>query len=557
MGGTRDAERSLAVVWETTAEQFPDAPAQVQGDRTFTWAQFDRRADGIARTLLDGRASQADRVAQYLRNSPEYLEVSHAALKIGIPAVNSNYRYKGDELRYLWDDADVTAVIFHGSFTETAASVRGKLPRIRQWIHVDDGTTDCPEWAVPYEEAAAASSSRVTAPWGRSGEDLFLLYTGGTTGMPKGVMWRTTDFLEQTNDVSRVHFDISRLAASVRETLTEPGLTHISASPYMHGSGLFGALMTMHEAGCVVSLTGSGFDAVGLLDAIDAHGVASVTISGEVFASRIVAAYAASPGRRDGTSVEHVLNSGGMLGEASKRGLLEHWPHASILDGFSSTEGFGMGWSVATAGNIPPTGLFSPGPNTQLLDPATGSPVEAGSGVVGRLSVRNRLPIGYYKDPEKSARTFVLLGGVRSSVPGDHAVLLADGRLQLMGRDSLCITSGGEKIFTEEVELTLLDHEAVTDVLVVGLPDPVWGEAVTAVVTLADGAAVTDKELIGHVKRRLASYKAPKHVAFVDLIPRGPNGKPDYPAAREIAAAAQAGSATSGPADAAAASAPA
>jgi 3-oxocholest-4-en-26-oate---CoA ligase len=541
MGTTPDAERSLAVVWETIAERFPDAPAQIQGERAFTWAQFDRRADGIARTLLDARASQADRVAQYLRNSPEYLEVSHAALKTGIPAVNSNYRYKGEELRYLWDDADVTTVVFHGSFTETAASVRGRLPRIRQWIHVDDGTIGCPDWAIPYEQAAASAADRVCAPWGRSGQDLFLLYTGGTTGLPKGVMWRTTDFLEQTNDVSRVHFEVTRLAGSVQETLDGPGMSHISASPYMHGSGMFGAFMAMHEAGCVISLTGTGFDAVELLDAIDAYVVASVTISGEVFASRILAAFDAELGRWDGSSVTNVLNSGGMLGEASKRALLACWPAATILDGFSSSEGFGMGWSVATSGNIPPTGLFSPGPNTQLLD-ENEEPVTPGSGVVGRLSVHNRLPIGYYKDPDKSARTFQLINGVRSSVPGDHAILRPDGLLQLMGRDSLCITSGGEKIFTEEVELTLLDHDAVTDVLVVGLPDPVWGEIVSAVVTVAQGKTVTAAELTGHVKGRLASYKAPRQIAFVDLLPRGPNGKPDYPAARLIAEAARSGS---------------
>jgi acyl-CoA synthetase (AMP-forming)/AMP-acid ligase II len=541
MGTTPDAERSLAVVWETIAERFPDAPAQIQGERAFTWAQFDRRADGIARTLLDARASQADRVAQYLRNSPEYLEVSHAALKTGIPAVNSNYRYKGEELRYLWDDADVTTVVFHGSFTETAASVRGRLPRIRQWIHVDDGTIGCPDWAIPYEQAAASAADRVCAPWGRSGQDLFLLYTGGTTGLPKGVMWRTTDFLEQTNDVSRVHFEVTRLAGSVQETLDGPGMSHISASPYMHGSGMFGAFMAMHEAGCVISLTGTGFDAVELLDAIDAYVVASVTISGEVFASRILAAFDAELGRWDGSSVTNVLNSGGMLGEASKRALLACWPAATILDGFSSSEGFGMGWSVATSGNIPPTGLFSPGPNTQLLD-ENEEPVTPGSGVVGRLSVHNRLPIGYYKDPDKSARTFQLINGVRSSVPGDHAILRPDGLLQLMGRDSLCITSGGEKIFTEEVELTLLDHDAVTDVLVVGLPDPVWGEIVSAVVTVAQGKTVTAAELTGHVKGRLASYKAPRQIAFVDLVPRGPNGKPDYPAARLIAEAARSGS---------------
>ena len=535
MATTANGQRSLAVVWETIAEEFPDAPAQVQGKRSFTWAQFDRRADGIARTLLDDRASQSDRVAQYLRNSPEYLEVSHAALKIGIPAVNSNYRYKGEELRYLWDDADVTSVVFHGSFTETVASLRSRLPRIRQWIHVDDGSIGCPDWAIGYEQAAASADGRVFAPWKRSGDDLFLLYTGGTTGLPKGVMWRTTDFLEQTNDVSRPHYDVDALADSVRATLTEPGWRHVSASPYMHGSGLFGAFMAMHEAGCVISLAGAGFDAAELLDAIDAFDVASVTISGEVFASRILAAFDAEPGRWDSSSVRHVLNSGGMLGEASKRGLLARWPAATILDGFSSTEGFGMGWSVATRDDIPPTGLFSPGPNTQLLD-SNGVPVAPGSGVIGQLSVRNRLPGGYYKDPEKSARTFHLINGVRSSVPGDHAVLRADGRLQLMGRDSLCINSGGEKIFTEEVELTLLDHDAVTDVLVVGVPDPVWGEIVTAVVAV--GRTVAAADLIAHVKERLASYKAPRRIAFVELVPRGPNGKPDYPAARAIAVSA-------------------
>lgn len=542
MGTTADADHSLAVVWETIAEELPDAPAQIQGERAFTWAQFDRRADGIARTLLDGKASQADRVAQYLRNSPEYLEVSHAALKIGIPAVNSNYRYKGEELRYLWDDADVTAVVFHGSFTETAAGVRDRLPRIRQWIHVDDGTIGCPQWAIPYEEAAAAADGRARAPWGISGEDLFLLYTGGTTGLPKGVMWRTTDFLEQTNDVSRPHYEITRLAGSVRETLSGPGWSHISASPYMHGSGLFGAFMTMHEAGRVISLTGAGLDAAELLEAIDSYGVASVTISGEVFASRILRALESEPGRWDSTSVRHVLNSGGMLSEASKRALLAHWPAATILDGFSSSEGFGMGWSVASRDDIPPTGVFSPGPNTRLLD-ENEVPVAPGSGVVGRLSVHSRLPIGYYKDQEKSARTFQMIGGARSSVPGDHAILRADGMLQLMGRDSLCINSGGEKVFTEEVELTLLDHDAVADVLVVGVPDPTWGEIVTAVVTRADGAAVTAADLIAHVKERLASYKAPKLVAFTQTVPRGPNGKPDYPAARALAAAARSGDA--------------
>lgn len=538
MSSPEEFDWNLATVWETIAEELPDAPAQIQGERTFTWAEFDRRADGIARTLLDGPASRDDRVAQYLRNSPEYLEVSHAAFKIGIPAVNSNYRYRDEELRYLWDDADVTTVVFHGSFTPTVGALRDRLPRVRQWIHVDDGTEPCPQWAIPYEQAAAASAERVRSPWGRGPEDLFLLYTGGTTGMPKGVMWRAVDMLLQNNDVSTTSYKLEEGVAGIRRVLDSPGQAHISGSPYMHGTGYFGATMAMHGGGCVISLTSPGFDAAELLDGIDRYRVASLAISGEVFAKRVVDALAAEPERWDSSTIRNVLTSGGMLGEQSKRALLEHWPDAAILDGFSSSEGFGMGWSLATKDNIPETGRFSPGPNVWVLD-ANDQPVAAGSGVIGKLVVRNRLPMGYYKDPEKTASTFREINGVRTSVPGDHGIVHADGTIQLMGRDSLCITSGGEKIFTEEVEGVILDHEAVTDVLVVGVPDPEWGQSVVAVVSLEPGQEPAPEDLIRHVKRRLAGYKAPKRVVFVDTVPRSPNGKADYPSARALAESRQ------------------
>jgi acyl-CoA synthetase (AMP-forming)/AMP-acid ligase II len=542
MNATTQFDWSLATVWETIAQLLPDAPAQVQGERAFSWAEFDRRADGIARTLLDRRAGRGDRVAQYLRNSPEYLEVSHAALKIGIPAVNTNYRYGADELRYLWDDADVTAVVFHGSFTDRVAELRAGVPRVRQWIHVDDGGGSCPPWAVPYEQAAAAGDgSVVRSPWGRGGGDLFLLYTGGTTGYPKGVMWRATDMLEQTNDVSRTGYPLAEGVEGIRRTLGGPGGAHVSASPLMHGTGLFGAFMAMHEGGCVVSLTRPGFDPAELLDTIDRHRVASLSIAGEVFARLVLDALRAEPGRWDTSCVRSVLSSGAMLSEASKRGLLEHWPDATVLDGFSSSEGFGMGWSVATRGAIPSTARFSPGPNAVVLDDAN-RPVRPGSATVGVLALRGRVPLGYYKDPEKSAATFVEVDGVRLAVPGDRATVAADGTIELLGRDSLCINTGGEKVFTEEVEAVLLDHEAVTDVLVVGVPDPRWGQAVTAVVSVVAGPAPGAADLVAHLRRRLAGYKAPKRIVFVESVPRGPNGKPDYAAARELVelAAAQA-----------------
>jgi len=270
-----------------------------------------------------------------------------------------------------------------------------------------------------------------------------------------------------------------------------------------------------------------------LLDLVDRLGVSSLTIAGEVFARRILAALDDQPGRWRSESISHVLTSGGMLSEASKRGLLAHWPHASILDGFSSSEGFGMGWSVATKDNVPPTGTFTPGANLRVLDPA-GEPVAPGSGIVGRLVVTGRLPLGYYKDPEKSARTFPEIDGVRAAVPGDHAIVLADGTISLMGRDSLCINSGGEKIFTEEVEGVILDHAAVADVLVTGIPDPEWGQVVAAVVSPEPGAVLTPEDVIAHVKSRLAGFKAPKRVVFVEVVPRGPNGKADYATVRRL-----------------------
>ncbi|MFB4308286.1 AMP-binding protein [Actinomadura sp. GTD37] len=531
--GMSEFDWNLATVWETIAEEIPDAPAQVHGERTFSWADFERRSNGLAAALLDGRASRDDRVALYLRNSPEYMEVQHAAFKIGIPAVNTNYRYRDEELRYLFDDADVTSVVFHGSFTETMEGIRETSPRLRRLVHVDDGTEPCPDWAVPYEQAAASADGPVRSPWGRGGDDLFLLYTGGTTGMPKGVMWRVEDMLRQVNDVAGASFDLDEGVAGIRAALTRSGPAHVSCSPLMHGSGWFGAAIAMHQGGSVGSLARPGLDAAELLDLIDRLGVSSLTIAGEVFARRILATLDEYPGRWDSTSIRHVLTSGGMLSEASKRGLLEHWPQSSILDGFSSSEGFGMGWSVATKDDVPPTGRFRPGAGLRVLD-EDGRPVAAGSGTVGRLIVSNRLPLGYYKDPEKSERTFPVIDGVRSAVPGDHAVVLADGSIQLMGRDSLCINSGGEKVFTEEVESVVLDHEAVADVLVVGVPDPEWGQVVAAVASLAPGRSLTAADVIAHVKDRLAAYKAPRRVVFVDMVPRGPNGKPDYPTAREM-----------------------
>ncbi|MCX4091341.1 AMP-binding protein [Nocardia sp. alder85J] len=529
---------NFADFWEMIAGALPAAPAQRQREKLFTWAEFDRRADGIGTTLLDERASRDDRVALCLRNAPEYLEVMFAAAKIGIPAVNTNYRYRRDELLYLWRDADITAVVFHGCFTEQVAEVRPDLTGIRTWLHVDDGTAPCPDWAIPYEQAAAAGGGEHTrSRWGRSGDDLFLLYTGGTTGLPKGVMWTQSDIFLQLNSVGPPSYPIEDGIPGIRPLITEPGRTHISASPMMHGTGLFGGYMTLNAGGCVISLGGNGFDPVELLDTIHGLRVRSLAMVGDAFGRPILETMAREPGRWDISCLDNILSSGAFLSDAVKAGLLEQCPSLVIVDGFSSSEGFGMGWSISTKENVATTARFEFGPHAAVLDDEL-RPVAPGSGVIGRLAVGSRVPLGYYKDVAKSATTFVTVDGVRMAMPGDRALVDADGRIRLLGRDSLCINSAGEKIYTEEVEAVLLGHPDVADALVVGVPDPHWGQAVCAVVAPVEGTHPAVPDLIAHVKARLAGYKAPKSIALVETVPRSPNGKADYPRARELAEAA-------------------
>jgi fatty-acyl-CoA synthase len=529
---------NFADAFEVVAECLPDADAQVQGDRRISWRDFDRRADGVARTLLDAGVRHQDKVALYLYNGPEYLEACTAAWKAGLVPVNTNYRYTEDELAYLWDNADAVAVVFHGTFVDTVEAVRPRLD-VHTWLWVDDGTGPCPEWAVPYEDAAASATDRTVAPWGRDGSDLLMLYTGGTTGMPKGVMWRQDDlFRTYAQAVAPAYGDDGELDA-IRANLTAPGATHISACPLMHGTGWFTGLMTQMTGGCVVNLTGRTFDVVELLDTIEREGVNTIAIVGDAFAKPMLRALDAEPDRWDLSSLVAIISSGVMWSEASKAGLLAHHPGMILQDAFSSSEALNMGTSVSAAGAAAETAKFTLGPSALVIG-EDGRPVEPGSGEIGRVAVGGDdgvVPVGYYKDPEKSAATFIEIDGRRYSMPGDYAMVEADGTLTLLGRGSVCINTGGEKVFPEEVEEALKSHPAVFDAVAVGVPDEKFGEAVTAVVEATPGASVDEAEVIAHVKQHLAAYKAPKRVLTTETIGRAPNGKVDYQAVRAFAEA--------------------
>jgi 3-oxocholest-4-en-26-oate---CoA ligase len=529
---------NFADVWEVVAEQLPDAQALVHGDRRLTWGEVDRRANGVAATLLDRGATEQDKVAQYLYNCPEYIESMFGAFKAGLVPINTNYRYQDDELVYLWDNADCVAVVFHGTFTGTIERIRDRVPRVATWLWVDDGDGLCPEWAVPYEQAANGNPERVVPPWGRDGDQLLMTYTGGTTGMPKGVMWRQDDLFR--NLVSQMNPAYKTGDADlelVRQQVKVPGPVGLAACPLMHGTGLYTQLIILSLGGSSVTLQSRRFDVEELFDTIERERVNQIAIVGDAFGKPMLQTLDANPGRWDLASLFLVASSGVMFSEAVKQGLLKHHPGMLIVDVFSSSEAVGMGQSVSSGTSASHTAQFSVGENTIVVTD-DGRRVEPGSGEIGRVAVGGHQPVGYYKDPEKTAATFIEFEGRRYSCPGDYAMVEADGSLTLLGRGSVVINTGGEKVFPEEVEEVLKTYPGVRDAVAVGVPDDKFGEVVGAVVETAPGDPVDREALIAHVRSKLAAYKAPKHVFLIDTIGRAPNGKVDYKRLKAYAAGA-------------------
>ena len=526
---------NIAEIWERNADRFPDALAQLQGDRSYTWAEFDRRADGIAATLLAAGLGHQAKVAHYLYNCPEYLESMFGLFKAALVPVNTNYRYTDDELAYLWDNADAEAVVFHASFTDRCEHMRARAPKVKLWIWVDDGTAPCPDWAVSYETAAAAADGRVVPSWGRSPDDLYILFTGGTTGMPKGVMWRQDDMIGSLDAASKRPLPAVPGWDEFDARMAKPGPRNLPAAPLMHGTGAFNAMWNLALAGSVVTLVNRHFDPVDLLTTIEEHRVNSISIVGDAFAKPILRALDAEPERWDISSLRVIISSGVMWASETKRGLLRHNARLIMIDSLGSSEAIGMASNTTTAesaANDTSTGAssvakFALGPNTKVLT-EDGREVLPGTGERGRVALRGRTPVGYYKDEAKSASTFITFEGVRWSIPGDWAEVEADGTLKLYGRGSQCINTGGEKVFPEEVEEALKTHPTVADAAVVGVPDERFGEAITALVEPHGTDPIDEAALIAHVREHLAAYKSPKRILTIDTVGRAANGKLDY-----------------------------
>lgn len=529
---------NFADVWEVVAQVHPDRPALAQGSVRRDWRTFDRRAGSLAAALVEHGLGPQAKVAQYLYNGPEYLESVYAAFKAALVPVNTNYRYTEDELVYLWDNADVEALIFHGSFSDRVQGVRGRLPGVKLWCWVDDGSQPCPDWAVRYEDLAG-SGSALDGGRRRSGDDLLFIYTGGTTGMPKGVMWRQDDLFVVLNRTGEVRYPEDGGVEAVRATLSRPSkhppARLLPGPPLMHGTGLFTAMSVLSSAGSVVMPQSRHLDIEAILDLVQSERVTEMSIVGDAFAKPILAALDAEPGRWDISSLWLIISSGVMWSAEVKSGLLRHNPKLMLVDTLGSSEAVGMARSTSRAGRATETAGFELGPDTKVLGD-NGREVQPGSGQTGRVALRGRGPVGYYKDPDKTATTFTIINGERWAIPGDFATVRADGTVQLLGRGSVCINTGGEKVYPEEVEEVLKLHPGVADAVVVGVPDQRFGETVTAIVEPAGAQAPEAADLIAWVRARLAAYKAPRHVVTVETVGRSPAGKVDYRRLRQDAA---------------------
>jgi fatty-acyl-CoA synthase len=516
---------------------FPaDAPALIQGERTICWGELGRRTNNLARALLEAGLEPGDKVALYLRNEPAYVEGLAACFKMRGVHVNVNFRYLDDELHYILDNSDAAALIYGEEFRANVESLRPRLPGLKALIQA--GGEKRPEGVLDYEETVTTGDGSALAIE-RSPEDLVFIYTGGTTGMPKGVMWRHEDLWGAlgygVNAVCNRGEAPATPAMHVANAIFHgAGVRQVPCCPLMHGTGLLTAITTLTSGGCLVLLQHPSFDPVELFDAIDRDRVMGLVIVGDAFAKPMLKTLDEHPGRWQLSSLRAIVSSGVMWSREVKQGLLRHQPGMMLVDAFGSSEAVGFGSSVTTADGETRTARFQIGEHCKVFS-EDHREVAPGSGEKGFIARSGPIPVGYYKDPKKSAETFPTIDGVRYSIPGDWCTIEADGTLTLFGRGSVCINTAGEKVYPEEVEEALKTHPDVEDALVVGLPDEKWGQAVTGIVQLSADTDLDEDALRSHVRLQLAGYKTPKRILAVERMFRAPNGKADYKSATTFA----------------------
>ncbi len=534
---------TFADIFEAHADAFGSAPAIAYGDRELTWSEYDDAAARLAAAYQGAGLGLGSKVGMFMYNCPEYLVTQYAAFKSRVTPVNVNYRYLDDELLYLLDNADCEAIVFHSSLGDRVARVRDRLPKLKLLVEVADGPSAAVSGARQWSDVIANHDPAQRQV--RALDDLYMLYTGGTTGMPKGVMYHTGVFTQgfldfYTAPMGRPPFasvaEVTEAAKTIHAMMGQP--VSMPCCPLMHGTGVWlGALVPQLMAGKVVLLEGRSFDAHEMFEVVERHRVSGLVIVGDAFARPMMMALRerAAAGRPfDTSSVTTIISTGAMFSTDVKEGIFEHMPTAIVMDILGASEG-AMAQMVATKDAVSETAKFGTMPNTKVFDLETEEMIQPGSGRIGMVAVSgSNVPLGYYKDPEKSSRTFREIDGVRYSFPGDMAMVEADGSITLLGRGSNCINTAGEKVFPEEVEEAVKTHPDVADCLVFGIPDERFGQRVVGVASTMTSSRPASDDVIAHTKARLSGYKVPKQIVFVDVVPRAPNGKADYVGARSL-----------------------
>ena len=542
---TNIARVSVAELHETIAALQPDKECLIFRDQRLTWADVTERTRRLANYLIAqtlgchterehllGHESGQDHLAIYLHNGNEYLETMLGCFKARVAPFNVNYRYVAEELTYLLNDSRATAIVVHSQFAPILQEVLPNLSRLRVIIQVRDASAnELLPGAVWYEDALEQSlATKPDVAW--SGDDLYILYTGGTTGMPKGVLWRNADALTEC-------FGGSKTAVSVEDFLAEAttGLRAIASPPFMHGAGHWVSFRIWNGGGTViVQSTPERLDPHDIWSLIEREKVNFLLIVGDAFARPLLDGLASQS--YDLSSLLSILSGGAPLSAHLKIEFHTHLPSVIVIDGLGSSEAGGQ-LAQVTAGGTATTGTFSLQEQNHILSENLDRVLEPGHAELGWLAKSGRLALGYFGDPVKTARTYPIIDGVRYAVPGDRAKVTADLMVELHGRDSVTINSGGEKIFAEEVEAAIKGHPSVYDCVVAGRPSDRWGNEVVAVVRIRQGHTPDAESLLSHAAEHIARYKLPKAFVFVNEISRSPSGKADYRWAKQIAIDAQ------------------
>ncbi len=544
---------TVPAVAKAVAAAIPDRDLLIQGNRRYSYAQVIERSNHLAaylqsrglgchtdRSALAGHEVGQDLLGIYAYNGNEFVEALFGSFQARVAPFNVNFRYVKSELQYLLADAGATALIYHAAFAPRVAEVRQDLPQLRVLIQIaDDSGNELLYGAVDYEAAIAAGAASSPPPVQHSPDDLYILYTGGTTGMPKGVLWRQHDIF-MTSFGGRSLYSgepAGSLDEIVAAAAAAPGTKLMVLPPLIHGAAQWTVMTALTTGQTIVFPTVvDHLDAEEVVRTIERERVSVVTVVGDAMARPLLAAIekGLEAGTADVSSLAVIASGGALLTPFVKQRLIEVLPNVVVADGVGSSETGAQMHHLSMSGAVS-TGTFNAGPDTFVAAEDLGTILQPGHDGMGWLAQRGYVPLGYKGDATKTAATFPIIDGVRYAVPGDRARHSADGHIELLGRDSVTINSGGEKIFVEEVETAIASHPAVADVVVTGRPSERWGQEVVAVVALAEGVDADADELVAHAAKSLARYKLPKAIVFRNIIERSPSGKADYRWAREQA----------------------